>query len=511
MKRPRHRMLPSGVSAKLLAMAEWFAGKTEAMADTMGGFATRTHKDGADEILVTVDPWKTFVRVKSAGLFMITTRFLGGSTYEIKTWNRACEALATFNLSAPVGGFLAPFIAWDGSKGAAAGIDNVGGTNFATETAAIAAGATAATVVTVNPVVTPMANNVGQYASGLCRDLYSHELFPQTGGLNAITVTVADGLAAVTATALAVGGEILPYTNDSIPPAQLRDGYQALTAFGGYNFSIPQNRYLNSRAAAYVMRAGVWSTETYDDQALATGTFGGRYVLRGGTATMSDDGLHTVAAVARYRDLVAAGAFVNYNVGIDVYFDAAMVATIALGPSVGGNETGGQPIELKPYLWVNQNGSAAIVGGHIPAYNGQSLSSSGGQYQTVVWSDGSQYPIVAPVLNGSGNGSGTDLLQPVGITNDRQLAVFHGSIDGGVTTQRFHFYRFTGSGYTRVASTTTAITGTCFFNPVNGKVFVPASTCREVSIDDDNVVTVTSTAVVGGPIGTTRAVAASLI
>jgi len=69
MKRPRHRQLPSSISAKLLAMAEWFATKTEAIADTMGGFQTRTHKDGADEILVTVDPWKTFIRVRS-GMWM---------------------------------------------------------------------------------------------------------------------------------------------------------------------------------------------------------------------------------------------------------------------------------------------------------------------------------------------------------------------------------------------------------------------------------------------------------
>jgi len=69
MKRPRHRQLPSSISAKLLAMAEWFATKTEAIADTMGGFQTRTHKDGAGEILVTVDPWKTFIRVRS-GMWM---------------------------------------------------------------------------------------------------------------------------------------------------------------------------------------------------------------------------------------------------------------------------------------------------------------------------------------------------------------------------------------------------------------------------------------------------------
>jgi len=486
----------------------WARNKLQQLESMRRGPVLRNVTDGPDGIRVFLRAAGDMSSIRITGgrkLFMITTRSIGGSNFEVKLWDRSCKSIATFTLAAPISGFLQPFIDWEGSKGAVASVTNLGGTTLAFETAAIPASATSASVVTVNPFVSPINNNIGQRASGKCRDLYAHELFPQTTGLNAVTTDVTTGVPTVSASGLLLSGKQLPYSTQ-IPPAQMKDGYDLLSAFGGYDFNIPRNRYDFSRAGAYVMRDGVWSSEVYDDQAYSAQPWGGLYVLLGSSAAMSDDGNHTFAVVGKRKNIANLGVVASFTHDLDFYRNGGSIGSFTIGSSVQGNELG-QPTSGGGGLWVNQNGTACIFTRGNIAYNGSAVNAglTALELTLIVWDDGTIFPIVPYPL------TGTVSLMSVGVTNDRQLAVFYGYVDGGIATQRFHFYRFNGSSYVLAGSTSSALSGTCFFNPVNGKVFLSGSTCREIAIDDNNVVTIASTPVVGGPIGSFVAVAASLI
>ncbi len=70
MKKSRIRVYPPGMSALLLARAEWFATKTEQAALHTAGYRTAILTEGTDQIIVTTSPHNTIVKVKSAGIWV---------------------------------------------------------------------------------------------------------------------------------------------------------------------------------------------------------------------------------------------------------------------------------------------------------------------------------------------------------------------------------------------------------------------------------------------------------